>query len=162
MEFVGREPKVSAQVRAMSMQTYTQKVKNTHTVGIETIGVFDATGRCCCLHPAVPYLAPVGRWAVSVSNDTQTLALHTLISTITTTIITSALCDSPDLCVSAWACLCVHRTGTCLPFGGMYSIWWCEKQHAVVRSRTNTLSFIGRAGDSSLSTQGQEWRILRL
>lgn len=72
------------------------------------------------------FLAPVLRWVVCVSNDTQTLALHTLICNITTTIIASVLCDEPDSCVSAWACFCVHRTGTCLPFGGMYSIYWCE------------------------------------
>lgn len=93
MEFVNREAKVSTQVRPVRNS---QTVKNTHTVGIETIHVFDATGRCCSLGPAVPYLVPAGSWAASGSNDTQALLLHTLICTITTAIITSALCDSAD------------------------------------------------------------------
>lgn len=75
---MGREPKVSTQVRALGVQTYTQTVTNTPTVKVETIHVFDATGRCCCLGPAVLYLAPVVGWAYFVSNDTQTLGVaHT-------------------------------------------------------------------------------------
>lgn len=126
----GAWSKVSAQVTAVCVCVCGRApVENTRADGTETIPALDATARCCRLVPAVPRRAPVVRWAAAACNDTQTAALHTLICPITTAIITSATCDSADLCrvcrrrLGLRVCVCVHRTGMCLPFGGMYSIW---------------------------------------
>lgn len=78
-----------------------QRVENTHThtqTGRRQCLCLTRRADVCRLVPAVPYLAPVVRWAASARNDTQPLALHTLICPISTTIITSASCDSADLC----------------------------------------------------------------
>lgn len=110
------------------MYSCTHTLTNTQTDRREIIHVFDTTDRCCYPVPAVPCLAPYLRWVAFGANNAPWRNTYTLIYTLTTTIITSDISDSLDLCAvhrqyfrlsvcSGWEC--VYHLEQCTVFGNV-------------------------------------------